>query len=264
MTILYSAKKCLGYAVVFKGNGSVLFQPRTLFSACVSGFVAAICSFHRVKKFVADGVGNPEIFFSAVGFVLGFVLVYRAQEAYQRYWTATKDTSRMFSHLRSMALMIRTFTPNVSLQLHFMTRLRVFAIIACDLLRARPTDYEFLLNTKLLTPDDALLLIGRRNRAAICLTWLGDLIAIFISATHKLPKEKKGSPLFKQVTEAHHGHSYIKNPESLISFVTDPQLGLLYSELNEARLSFEQAEVVSDIPYPFPYVFHNMIPFSCI
>ena len=72
MTILYSAKKCLGYAVVFKGNGSVLFQPRTLFSACVSGFVAAICSFHRAKQFVADGVGNPEIFFSAVGFVLGF------------------------------------------------------------------------------------------------------------------------------------------------------------------------------------------------
>ena len=192
MTILYNAKKWLGYKVIFKGKGSVLFQPRTIFSACVSGMVAAVCSLHRVEVYLNDAVRDPSVFFSAISFLLGFVLVYRAQEAYSRHWRATCDTQAMFSHLRSLAIMMRTWTPNVSLQLRFLTRLRVFAIIACDLLRAKPTDYDFLLCSRLVTPDEALLLIGKRNRAGICISWISDIIAMFISAAHKVRMEARG------------------------------------------------------------------------
>jgi len=252
MTILYNAKKWLGYAVIFKGNGSVLFQPRTIFSACVSGFVAGVCSLHRIEVYLNNAVGDPVLFFAAISFLLGFVLVYRAQEAYSRHWNASIETQKMFSHLRSLAIMMRTWTPSVSVQLRFLTRLRVFAITACDLLRAKPTDYDFLLTSKLLSPEEALLLIGKRNRAGICISWLSDIVAMFISASHKLSKANHHRHLQKEVSQPGRGHSFASNPKKIISFVADPQLGILFQELNAARHSYEQAKLIADIPYPFP------------
>ena len=305
MTILYNAKKWLGYSVIFKGKGSVLFQPRTIFSACVSGMVAGICSLQRIEGYLTEAVGDPNIFFSAISFLLGFVLVYRAQEAYSRYWNASIEVQSMFSHLRSLAVMMRTWTPSVAVQLRFLTRLRVFAIIACDLLKAKPSDYDFLLTSKLLSPEEALLIIGKRNRAGICVSWLADIIAVFICATHKVgtecplrarthvpmhtaslrtianvivvcspkfddhvvnvhacsvwffwqvPKLERHSRVRKEISRPGRGHSFARQPEKIASFVMDPQLGILYQELNAARYAYEQAKLVADIPYPFPCV----------
>ena len=61
-------------------------------------------------------------------------------------------------------------------------------------------------------------------------------------------------PLYKEISQPGRGHSYARQPEKVISFVADPQLGVLFQELNMARDSYEQAKLVADIPYPFPYV----------
>lgn len=269
MTILYSAAKQMGYGVVFKGSGSVLFQPRTIFSACIAGLLAAIVAIIPINDALNQAIGEPAILFSSISFLVGFVLVYRAQTAYMRHKTALAQTQRMFSSMRSLATSMRTFTPNESIHIKIFMRLRVFSIIATDLLRAKPIDFDYLLETNLLTPDEALLLIGKQNQAGILLTWISDIVAVFSAAAHKTHSDirrnnqqslqentrnrhDKRDLIYRHITSVDNGHAFSESPQNIISFVCDPQLSTLWSTINEIRFCFEQAESIAEIPYPFP------------
>lgn len=105
--IRYSNEQWWGYAQYFHFFGSAIFTSRTLPQAFIGGAIGWWATQNSDE--VRDVVLNPTAYFSAISLVLGFLLVFRTQLSYGRYWEGRTAMQVLNSKLEDVAIHTKTF-----------------------------------------------------------------------------------------------------------------------------------------------------------
>jgi len=100
--IVYDSRKCLGLGVLCRFYGSAF--PRAVPYALISMAFSIYLSAHRVEFF-----NTPKVFFhpyahQVFAITAGFLLVFRSQLAYQRFWEGRSAMANMQSKWSDSAM----------------------------------------------------------------------------------------------------------------------------------------------------------------
>ena len=96
--IVYDYSQGYVFSVLGHTTGSTLFSIHSLPYALVSGLLAVLLDFlpgyHEYNK---NRLLESGVFFSSVGFIVAFIVVYRSQLAYARFASAVSNHASMVS-----------------------------------------------------------------------------------------------------------------------------------------------------------------------
>jgi len=108
--IIYDARKLAGYDVFLHHIGSALYSPHSVPMALISGGLGALfANVSRVTDWLQVHILQGSAYFGAVSFIVGFVVVYRAQIAFQRYAEAQSQYFSMASKLHDIVSFYNAF-----------------------------------------------------------------------------------------------------------------------------------------------------------
>lgn len=105
--IVYDNTRCFGYAQYFHIFGSAVFTWRCLPQACI-GCILGIYGSHE-NEYFREIFSNPTAYFSGMTLVMGFLLVFRSQLAYARYWEGRTSMQVLISKLEDVGIHTKTF-----------------------------------------------------------------------------------------------------------------------------------------------------------
>jgi len=105
--IRYSNEIWFGYAQYLHMFGSAIFSWRCFPNAILSASIAFYISLDAKKW--QNYVDSPSAYFSGVSFILGFLLVFRTQLAYNRYWEGRSCMQKLVSKLEDVAVHTKSF-----------------------------------------------------------------------------------------------------------------------------------------------------------
>eukprot|EP01048_Picozoa_sp_COSAG05_P020270 COSAG05_NODE_3400_length_2085_cov_3.351964_1_plen_223_part_00 len=178
---------CLGpfqsfYTVFPIELGSAVFSLHATFHAAI-----AACIFVALSKTVAyeerrEWISHPSVYFSGFSSSLGFLLVYRANLAYQRYWEARTRICQMGSKLRDVATQVATFVQSNDSdsgiwKSTMLRRLALYNAVALMELRTDSDDISYMLELVqegVLIDGEMEVLKKSSNRPSLIMVWLND------------------------------------------------------------------------------------------
>jgi predicted membrane chloride channel (bestrophin family) len=175
---------------------------------------------------IRDWMSHPSIYFSGYSACLSFLLVYRAQLGYRRYWEARSQIETMTSKCRQVAVHVVTYVQSKDsgaarwkgVQLR---RLALFHAVALLELRPCGVDLERLKEGGLATAVEVRLLSRTGCKADLVMTWLVDAW---------VAREKSGG-----------------------IDVSAPVLSRTFQLMSDTSLAHDHTHKIADTPFPFPF-----------
>jgi predicted membrane chloride channel (bestrophin family) len=171
-------------------------------------------------------IRHPSVYFSSFASCLSFLLVYRANLAYQRYWEANTRITQMTTKLRDVSVQVATFvqsndTDAASWKSTQLRRLALYNALALMELREGRLNLQDYVQEGILTEDEVPVLQATGNKPALVMVWLVDAWVV---------REKAGKV-----------------------DVPAPVLSRSFQLLSEVSLEREQIHKIKATPFPFPY-----------
>mmetsp|Transcript_27236 Transcript_27236/g.51864 ORF Transcript_27236/g.51864 Transcript_27236/m.51864 type:complete len:412 (+) Transcript_27236:72-1307(+) len=106
--IRYNNEIWFGYAQYFHTFGSAIFSGRCMPQALIAA-VVGLFGTQNSDNLKDTVITNPGAYFSAITVVLGFLLVFRTQLAYGRYWEGRTNMQILVSKLEDVAIHTKSF-----------------------------------------------------------------------------------------------------------------------------------------------------------
>ena len=114
----YNNKDWIKLLFTFKGSIVREISPKVIFFAIIAAIITALYGeFYHVKISTAP--------FTIIGGALGFLLVFRTNTSYDRYWGGRKLWGELTNHTRNLGIKLKTYCKNEKeiteeiLKLHF-------------------------------------------------------------------------------------------------------------------------------------------------
>ena len=231
---VYDTDFLLGYGQYFHIYGSAILSARCLPQAFIGGTIGALpVIFPRVFQ---TAILNPSAYFSGITLVLGFLLVFRTQLAYDRYWEGRTTIQVLMSKLEDVAVHGKTFVRGQSPEIkkwrqqlgHLLNNYLTF--VMADL--RGMTDIDEVIETYQLVIDKSQYdaLAPHHYRPYICMGWI---VEHWIS--YSVRTDSKGDP------------GSAERP-----IASEPIQSRTYQILSEAQLAYNGAQKIQTTPFPFP------------
>ncbi|KAK3277968.1 hypothetical protein CYMTET_14063 [Cymbomonas tetramitiformis] len=176
--ILYDNRRFLGYSQYFHVFGSAIFT----FRSAPQSVVGAAVGYYATQNAdeLTDYIVNPTAYFSAISLVLGFLLVFRTQLAYMRYWEGRTSFQTLMSKLEDVGIHTKTFVRlNDSEAIKWKNAMghmliNYLALAMAELRGERDLDEVVTKYNLSLTPDQREELEAFSYRAYIAMSWIMD------------------------------------------------------------------------------------------
>jgi len=161
--------------------GSAIFSLHALLHASfAAGFF--LCLTHwQLINYDEDWIRHPSVYFNGFSSSLGFLLVYRANLAYQRYWEARTRICQMGSKLRDVATQVATFISSNDddagiWKSTMLRRLALYnAVALMDLRTGEDEGYlDELVTEGVCEQEEFVVLKETSNKPALIMLWLND------------------------------------------------------------------------------------------
>lgn len=243
--IVYDAKSWGGYGVLCHVSGSVFHK--VILQALIAMGISIGASLSVDPKVIRDVVVHPSPVLYPITFVLGFLLVYRSNLAYQRYWEGRTHLAMFSSKMGDVVQQIHVFLADakaISAESNnsgsdgngssigikkeaVVVRATRLALLMhkLALMRLRgDTELAPLVQGGTMTPGECACLSQVPDRVFLVNHWLH-------------------SALCEHGGRAMDGLS-----------VAPPVFSRTFQVLSEAHMFFNQARKVRETPFPFPYV----------
>ena len=176
--IVYDGRKRAGFDVLLHVAGSALYSPRVLPMAFVSGIISVLLSNLQIAvDFFDEVITQANAYFGGLSFIVGFVVVYRAQLAIQRYETAQTAYFAMESKLLDYATMVTTFVNGDEKSQRIVRTLMRWLSLFHELASEEIQGFEFSLRvprTHLTTDEAVVLEREKQNKTVIVMSWVID------------------------------------------------------------------------------------------
>lgn len=209
------------------------------------GLVIHLLVEHDIWDLEADSVLNNSAAFSSFTFVLGFVLVFRSNHCYLRFWHCASGVATMkaqmleaASSLVSFASMSKKSAEEVDTYRNIVIRLvSLWHAIALSVIAEQENEEFPVLDLPGLDPEKiyALRPLNGRCQVDAVYAWLNALI--------------------------------IESLANGLLNIPPPILSRVFQELEKAMIEFNTVMQAMDIPFPFPYAQAAMIlvvMYACI
>eukprot|EP00924_Labyrinthula_sp_SR-Ha-C_P001878 snap_masked-scaffold_30-processed-gene-1.30-mRNA-1 protein AED:1.00 eAED:1.00 QI:0/0/0/0/1/1/2/0/598 len=191
--------------------------------AFFSGFLTLLFSYiDRIQKNFLTRFENSNVYFGGLAFIVGFVVVYRAQLAIGRYTTAQKSYYSMVSKLSDMAMFAKVWVrgedeESNQLLCSFLRWIQLYHELGTEEIQG----FEFSAKYPRthITTKEAHLLLRERKRPLIVMGWILNSVA-----KHR--------------------------PKILCGDAVVSRIYVLASEVNTL---FNEARRISETPFPFPF-----------
>lgn len=217
------------YSVFPVQLGSAVFSNHCLFHATLASAITIAINHFYDTTTLHELIRHPSVYFSGYSSCLGFLLVYRANLAYQRYWEARTRITQMTSKLRDVAIQVATFVQKnyddaASWKSTQLRRLALYNSLALMELRenGNGNDHlEILRSEGIIVDDEMGVLQATGNKPALVMVWLVDAWVV------------------RQMADE--------------IDVPPPVLSRTFQLLSEASLERDHIHKIRDTPFPFPF-----------
>ena len=181
--ILYKSMGLLQafYTVFYIQLGSAIFSFHALLHASFAAVLFLCLTHWQFINYHEDWIRHPSVYFNGFSSSLGFLLVYRANLAYQRYWEACTRICQMGSKLRDVATQVATFISSNDddagiWKSTMLRRLALYnAVALMDLRTGEDEGYLDVLVTEGVCEQEEFVVIkGTSNKHALIMLWLND------------------------------------------------------------------------------------------
>ena len=215
------------YSVFLVQLGSAVFSAHVLCHAVVATCITVAIDWHVSSEVLNRVLDHPSVYFSGFSSCLGFLLVYRANLAYQRYWEARGQIETMASKLRQVGIQSCTFVQTnddaarswKSCQLR---RLALYHALALMELRHARLNLQKLRDEGLVTDAEVAVLSGAGARCDLTMAWLVDMWVVRANS-----------------------------PDGV--HVAPPVLTRAFHLLADVALARDHLHKIRDTPFPFPF-----------
>ena len=166
------------YSLIFISLGSAVYSVQCLFHACLAAGIAVAVSETLEREELDKLTRHPSVYFNGFGSCLSFLLVFRANLSYQRYWEAATRITQLISKLRDVAIQVATFVQSndedaASWKSTQLRRLALYnALVLMDLRGGANLD-QFV-KEGILTEDEKPVLQATGDKASLVMVWLTD------------------------------------------------------------------------------------------
>ena len=128
-----------------------------------------------------DWISHPSVYFSGFSTSMGFLLVYRANLAYQRYWEARTRICTLTGKLHDVAIQVATFLQSNDADAGkwkstMLRRLALYNAVALMDLRADSDEsyLDELVQEGVILADELDVIRKTSNKPALIMVWLND------------------------------------------------------------------------------------------
>eukprot|EP00736_Rhodelphis_marinus_P008319 Rmarinus@m.20997 len=268
--IFYDSNEWYGLRVLLRVTGSVL--PRVLPKAALAAFLVILIHLSDRRQYLHDSFGHPyshQVF----SVVVGFIMVFRSNMSYHRFWEGRGHLQTMSSKWADAALQIATFdrctnsTRNaVRSGIPFRKRiLHLMSLLHAVSMQFLQGDVSELVedDSELPAVIDSVDTAHAKERAP--LMWERKKATIMQSAT---PNKRLGvvggiSEFERDALCAVEDRQYLVmmwvNEELCARYkqgglgLPAPLLTRIFQELSNGTLGYNQAVKIVETPFPFPY-----------
>mmetsp|Transcript_31765 Transcript_31765/g.61195 ORF Transcript_31765/g.61195 Transcript_31765/m.61195 type:complete len:664 (+) Transcript_31765:248-2239(+) len=224
--ILYNTRSFGGYGQYFHLYGSAIFSLRSLPQALIGGFLGWYAT--QDPEYWRQQITNPTAYFSGISLTLGFLLVFRSQLAYGRYWEGRTHVQVLVSKLEDVAIHTKTFVRTTDKEsLEWKANMAVMlvnfiALAVADLRKEADLDYIVVKYGVVLTKLQKSKLQAFHYRTYLQMCWIVD--------------------------------EWVKRSVEGGVSVSPPVQSRTYQIISEAQLAFNGAQKIQSTPFPFPLV----------
>lgn len=167
------------YSLLFINLGSSVYSVQCLFHSFLAAAIAVAMSTNIARDDLESLIRQPSVYFNGFASCLGFLLVFRANLAYQRYWEAITRITELISKLRDVAIQVATFVQSndddaASWKSTQLRRLALYNSLAIMELRDGALDLDLFVKEGTLTEDEKEVLAATGNKPALVMVWLVD------------------------------------------------------------------------------------------
>lgn len=235
--IVYDARQWT-LLMILRVHGSVF--PKGLCWALPNAFIAALLHW-MLRRYTpdADGDGVPDaiqnmtgvdVIWSGYTFVLGFLVVFRNNQAYSRFWEGATLISQVRGEWFNAVSSLFAFTsrkPEKAEEVYAFRQLliRLASMMYCAALQqvcdTDADDSLQILDTEGIAPGHLEFLEAANDQCEVLLQWVQQLI--------------------------------IESHDAGVVDVPPPILSRAFQELSRGIVTLNNARKIKDIPFPFPY-----------
>ena len=220
---VYDSEALWGYRQYFYRRGSAILSPRCLPQAVLGALIGLMpVMFHKDFN---DIILDSSAYFSGITLVLGFLLVFRTQLAYDRYWEGRTTIQVMMSKLEDVAIHGKTFvrgTDRKIWQRELANLLLTYMIFVMADLRGM-LDLDDIIERYALQmkSQQRHMLYTHHYRPYVVMGWIVE---------HWVKQSVKAGGIA----------------------TSDPIQSRTYEILSEAQLAYNGAQKIQTTPFPFP------------
>mmetsp|Transcript_14510 Transcript_14510/g.26021 ORF Transcript_14510/g.26021 Transcript_14510/m.26021 type:complete len:474 (-) Transcript_14510:202-1623(-) len=207
--------------IFFRVAGSAVLNVSVMLPGFLSALIALLMHVWATE-FLEDAIASATVYFNGVAFLISFVVVFRSQLAYGRFFQALTSYHRMKSRLLDLSIQTKSFCVSnepdaVKLKAHVFRWVKLFHKLALCELRGGYVHGMHLEN--LLTPEECKALSATRSKNLVVTSWIARALA--------------------------------ENIQQLS--VPAPVASRLFQLASEADLELNGAILIAVSPFPFPY-----------
>jgi len=220
---VYDSEALWGYRQYFYKRGSAILSPRCLPQALLGALIGIMPVLYNSAfgKIILDS----SAYFSGITLVLGFLLVFRTQLAYERYWEGRTTIQIMMSKLEDVAIHGKTFVRGADRKIwqrELANLLLTYMIFVMADLRGM-LDLDDIIERYALQmkSQQRHMLYTHHYRPYVVMGWIVE---------HWVKQSVK--------------------PDGIAT--SDPIQSRTYEILSEAQLAYNGAQKIQTTPFPFP------------
>ena len=220
---VYDSEALWGYRQYFYKRGSAILSPRCLPQAVLGALIGIMPVLYNSA--FGDIILDSSAYFSGITLVLGFLLVFRTQLAYDRYWEGRTTIQIMMSKLEDVAIHGKTFVRGADRKIwqrELANLLLTYMIFVMADLRGM-LDLDDIIERYALQmkSQQRHMLYTHHYRPYVVMGWIVE---------HWVKQSVK--------------------PDGIAT--SDPIQSRTYEILSEAQLAYNGAQKIQTTPFPFP------------
>ena len=220
---VYDSEALWGYRQYFYKRGSAILSPRCLPQAVLGALIGIMPVLYNSA--FGDIILDSSAYFSGITLVLGFLLVFRTQLAYDRYWEGRTTIQIMMSKLEDVAIHGKTFVRGADRKIwqrELANLLLTYMIFVMADLRGM-LDLDDIIERYALQmkSQQRHMLYPHHYRPYVVMGWIVE---------HWVKQSVK--------------------PDGIAT--SDPIQSRTYEILSEAQLAYNGAQKIQTTPFPFP------------
>lgn len=223
MVVVYDAHKFAGYELLLHRTGSALFSHRTLPQSLLCGGLTVLLSYEpSAQKWLSSHILSATALFSAFAFIVGLVVVTRAQQAFERFWTAQIAYFEMASKMHDVGAFCDAFLGSKDEVTQCLRRMILrWLRLAHELAMEDLQGFEFEPEKRkvVLTIEEGVLLRRERIRSVRVMSWIMKSMVVY-------------RDLFD---------------------TGDAVLSRTFQIITQSNLAFNNARRIAETPFPFPF-----------